>query len=168
MLSIPTTSAGVERLFNTARDVCHYRRGSLNATTIQELMLYRCATQFEVEEDGIAFRMEYLSKGEIEADHKEKDTQQLEGTVDPISDDEESNADDTQEDCFLVQAQSATQGPSKRAPRKRRKSVASEPDTEGHRDSNEEEDIPLPETQQRVSGRSRKRPRHNDDQFIVY
>jgi hypothetical protein len=120
VLSIPATGAGVERLFNTARDICHYRRGSLNATTIQELMLYRCATQFEVEEDDIAFWIEYLSKGEIEADHEEKDAQQLEGTVDPISDDEESNAEDTQEDLVLVQAQSATQGPSKRAPRKRR------------------------------------------------
>ncbi|OKO90596.1 hypothetical protein PENSUB_13313 [Penicillium subrubescens] len=34
VLSIPATGAGVERLFNTARDICHYRRGSLNATTI--------------------------------------------------------------------------------------------------------------------------------------
>jgi hypothetical protein len=168
VLSIPATSAGVERLFNTTRDICHYRRGSLNATTIQELILYRRATQFEVKEDDIAFWIEYLSKGEIEADQEEKDAQQVEGTVDRISEDEESNTEDTQEDLVLVQAQSATQGPSKGAPRKRRKSVASEPDTEGHRDSNEEEGIPLPDTQQRVSGRSRKRPRHNDDQFIVY
>jgi hypothetical protein len=168
VLSIPASGAGVERLFNTARDVCHYRRGSLNATTIQELMLYRCTTQFEVEEDGIAFRKEYLSEGEIEADHEEKDAQQLEGTVDPISDDEESDEDYAQEGLVLIQAQSATQGPSKRALGKRRKSVASERDTEGHGDSNEEEDVPLPETQQRVSGRSRKRSRHNDDQFIVY
>jgi hypothetical protein len=94
VLSIPSTGSGVERLFNTARDVCHYRRGSLNATTIQELMLYRCTTQFEVEEDGIASRKEYLSEGKIEADHEEKDAQQLEGTVDPISDDEESNEDE--------------------------------------------------------------------------
>jgi hypothetical protein len=168
VLSIPATGAGVERLFNTARDVCHYRRGSLNATTIQELMLYRCTTQFEVEEDGIALRREHLSEGEIEADHEEKDAQQLEGTIDPISDDEECNEDNTQGDLVLVQAQSATQGPSERSLGKRRKSIASEPDIEEYRDNNEEEDIPLPDTQQRVSGRSRKRPRHNDDQFIVY
>lgn len=73
VLSIPITGSGIKRLFNTARDVCHYHRGSLNATTIQELMLYRCSTQFEVEQDGIAFRIEYLSKGEIETDHEEKD-----------------------------------------------------------------------------------------------
>ncbi|KAJ5382081.1 uncharacterized protein N7496_004509, partial [Penicillium cataractarum] len=127
ILSIPTTSAGVKRLFNTTRDIYHYRRGSLNTTTIQELILYR-----------ITFRKEYLSKGEIEADHKEKDTQQLEGTVDPISNDKESDKDDTQEGLVLIQAQSAT---------KRRKSTTSKRDTKGYRDSNEEEDVPLPETQ---------------------
>ncbi|KAF9882542.1 hypothetical protein FE257_007499, partial [Aspergillus nanangensis] len=40
VLSIPATGAGVERLFNSARDICHYRRGSLNATTIQDLMMF--------------------------------------------------------------------------------------------------------------------------------
>jgi hypothetical protein len=40
VLSIPATRAGVERLFNTARDICHYRRGRLHAGTIQELMLF--------------------------------------------------------------------------------------------------------------------------------
>ena len=34
VFSIPTIGAGVERLFSSARDVCHYRRGSLNTTTI--------------------------------------------------------------------------------------------------------------------------------------
>ncbi|KAJ6038667.1 hypothetical protein N7460_007384 [Penicillium canescens] len=33
VMSILATSAGVERLFNSARDVCHYRRGSLNPET---------------------------------------------------------------------------------------------------------------------------------------
>ena len=28
-LSFPATGAGVERLFNTARDICHYRRGRI-------------------------------------------------------------------------------------------------------------------------------------------
>lgn len=34
IFSIPATGAGVERLFSSARDICHYRRGSLNTTTI--------------------------------------------------------------------------------------------------------------------------------------
>ncbi|KAJ5366095.1 hypothetical protein N7541_000036 [Penicillium brevicompactum] len=40
--------AGVERLFSTARDICHYRRGSLNETTIQNLMMLRCLSQFDI------------------------------------------------------------------------------------------------------------------------
>jgi hypothetical protein len=61
ILSIPATGAGVERLFNTARDICHCRRGSLNATTIQGILLYRCTTAFEVQKDAIAVQNEYLS-----------------------------------------------------------------------------------------------------------
>ncbi|KAJ5903877.1 hypothetical protein N7504_006260 [Penicillium tannophilum] len=34
LLSVPATGAGVERLFNSARDICHYRRGSLHKVTI--------------------------------------------------------------------------------------------------------------------------------------
>lgn len=33
ILSIPATGAGVERLFNTARDICHYRRGRMKSET---------------------------------------------------------------------------------------------------------------------------------------
>lgn len=47
IFSIPATGVGVERLFSSARDICHYRRGSLNATTIQDLMMLRCMTQFD-------------------------------------------------------------------------------------------------------------------------
>lgn len=39
LLSVPATGARVERLFNSARDICHYRRGSLNESTIQDLMM---------------------------------------------------------------------------------------------------------------------------------
>ncbi|KAJ6038847.1 hypothetical protein N7460_007564 [Penicillium canescens] len=166
ILSIPATGAGVERLFNTARDICHYRRGSLNATTIQEIMLYRCTTEFEVQKDAIAVRNEYFPEGEIETDYEEKDGQQLEDIIEPISDNEGGNEDDTQAVVALTPAELVRQGPSERSLGKRRKSVASESDTDGRMD--DEEDIPLPKTQQRVSGRSRKRPRHHDDQFILY
>ena len=47
ILSIPTTGAGVERLFNSARDVYHYRRGQLNPTTIQDIMMFRCKSRFD-------------------------------------------------------------------------------------------------------------------------
>ncbi|KAJ5318460.1 HAT dimerization [Penicillium atrosanguineum] len=49
ILSIPATGAGVERLFNSARDVCHYRRGQLNPTTIQDIMMFRCKSRFDFE-----------------------------------------------------------------------------------------------------------------------
>lgn len=48
-LAIPATGARVERLFNTARDICHYRRGSLKSQTIEELMLYLCTSRFDLE-----------------------------------------------------------------------------------------------------------------------
>jgi len=41
ILSIPASGVGVERLFNTARDVCHYRRNCLNADTIEIIMLLK-------------------------------------------------------------------------------------------------------------------------------
>ncbi|KAF3394527.1 hypothetical protein F1880_004639, partial [Penicillium rolfsii] len=39
IMSIPATRAGVERLFNSARDICYYRRGSLKPKTIRDIML---------------------------------------------------------------------------------------------------------------------------------
>lgn len=129
--------------------------------------MYRCTIEFQIEEDIIAFRKEYLSKGETEVENEEKDNQQLKDTVEPISDNKEDNSDGTQEVVLFVQAELVTQGLLERVLGKRRKSVISEPDIEGYNDDNEEE-VPLPETQQRVSRRSRKRPRHHNDQFIVY
>lgn len=38
-----------ERLFNYARDICHYRRGSLNIATIQDIMMFRCISSLEIE-----------------------------------------------------------------------------------------------------------------------
>ncbi|KAJ5954443.1 hypothetical protein N7501_008722 [Penicillium viridicatum] len=34
LLLVPITGAGIERLFNSVRDICHYRRGSLYEGTI--------------------------------------------------------------------------------------------------------------------------------------
>lgn len=60
ILSVPATGVGVERLFNSARDVCHYRRGSLKASTIRELMMFMCTTKFDIEEKELAFASEFL------------------------------------------------------------------------------------------------------------
>jgi hypothetical protein len=64
ILSIPATGAGIEKLFNSARDICHYCRGSLNASTIQELIMFMYTTKFKVEEAQLAYLQEFLSRQE--------------------------------------------------------------------------------------------------------
>lgn len=162
MLSIPATGAGVERLFNSARDICHYRRGSLNATTIQDLMMFMCASKFDLEQQQLALISEFLSEEEKEVVNEEKATQSLDD-LDPISDSEE-------EDIVVVQEQPATQGSSERAAGKRRASVISDASAEAQEatPSDDEAEIPLPENQPRVSGRVKKKARRDDDQFVEY
>jgi hypothetical protein len=70
-MSISATGAGVERLFNSARDVCHYRRGSLSPETIRDIMLYMCTTRFDTNEEQWLILQEYLSDEEIIASSKE-------------------------------------------------------------------------------------------------
>lgn len=105
-------------------------------------MMYRFTTQFEVEDENLALKKEYLTSGEIEAEREEKNPLLLQD-IDPISDDKEEDTEATQE-------QDTTQGPSHEALL-----------------SDDEATNPLPETQQRISGRNRKR-RRDDDQFIEY
>lgn len=56
---------------------------------------------------------------------------------------------------------------------KRRKSNVSELDESqrfliAQEEEEEEDHLYLPETQQRISGRMRKRPRYDNDQFVTY
>ncbi|GFF54131.1 hypothetical protein IFM58399_09749 [Aspergillus lentulus] len=164
VLSIPATGAGVERLFISARDVCHYRRGSLNSTTIQDLMLFMCTARFEVEEKQLSLMKQYLSNEEQQALDEEKDAQQLQDTLEPISDNEEEDGLEISID------QPATQQLSKRAQGERRRSMVSNGEQEGQEPflSDDEVVLPLPDTQQRISGRNRKRTRREDDQFLHY
>lgn len=163
ILSVPATGGGVERIFNISRDICHYRRGSLKPETIRELMMHRCTAKFEANNEFLALKKEYLSTEEIEMDNEEKG-QLLQDYLDLISDNEED------ENEAADQEQPATQGLSKRAAGKRRKSTASESEIEPQQAtvSDDEAANPLPDIQQRVSRRIRKRPRRDDDQFIEY
>jgi hypothetical protein len=34
--------------------ICYYRRASLNATTIQDLMIFRCISKFDLKEERIS------------------------------------------------------------------------------------------------------------------
>lgn len=135
IFSIPATGAGVERLFNLARDICHYRRGRLNASTIQDLMMFSCLTQFEIEDHQLelARALEVPEEGE-----NDQISASIEG-IDPISDTEEGD-----EEVRL----SVRVG-------KRRQSVLS--DHEGEESDN---DCGLPFMSQiRQSGRVRKAPK---------
>ncbi|KAJ6039228.1 hypothetical protein N7460_007260 [Penicillium canescens] len=104
VLSIPATGSGVERLFNTARDICHYRRGSLKPTTIQDLMMYLCTSRFDIESDQHTLIEEYLTAQEIQAVKEKRKSERLDDDMfDLIS--------DTEED-FSAKAQ-PSQGPSR-------------------------------------------------------
>ena len=134
IFSIPATGAGVERLFNSARDVCHYRRGRLNSSTIQDLMMYKCTTRFEMEDEQLAFIRAQPIHEEGESDEPSKETEGFE----LISDTEEDEVDEE----LSVQAS------------KRRKSVSSNVG-----ESDDDLVSLMPESQIRASGRVRKRPR---------
>ena len=51
VLAVPATSVGVERLFNTARDACHYRRGNLKPETVRALMMIRHFDKAKLEDE---------------------------------------------------------------------------------------------------------------------
>jgi hAT family C-terminal dimerisation region len=174
ILSIPASGAGVERLFNCARDICHYRRGQLKAETIKDLMLHLCSSKFELEQSELDMVKEYLSDGEAAMiDQARKPTPPL-TDLEPISDDEEDGSredksddsdsqydseEDEQED-MQSPTQPTTQ--SRQAQQKRRRSKTTEAIDD------EDSGLPLPEmpteesaTQARP-GRIRKKPKMPD------
>lgn len=121
ILSIPATGADVERLFNSARDICHCRRASLNATTIQELMMFMCTSGFEVEDNQLALNKEHLTINELQEARdvqKEEHDAQLGLSLEPIIGDEDDG---------IVVEEGPTSTPSERAAGNRR-SIASKPD----------------------------------------
>lgn len=91
ILSIPASGAGVERLFNCARDICHYRRGQLKPSTIRGLMLHQFATNFDLQQEELGMIKEHLSQGEAALlDQARRSLPQLE-VLEPISDNEEED-----------------------------------------------------------------------------
>ncbi|KAJ5264775.1 hypothetical protein N7505_007568 [Penicillium chrysogenum] len=94
ILSIPATGAGVERLFNTARDICHYRRGRLRSETIEELMLFLCATRFNLKEAEAKQLQQFFSLAEIESAKEENDDHTEDAELDLISDNEEEEEEE--------------------------------------------------------------------------
>ena len=49
-LTIATNGVSVERLFNSSRDICHYRRSRLHPDTIEAAMLQMCTDRFTINE----------------------------------------------------------------------------------------------------------------------
>jgi hypothetical protein len=108
-----------------------------------------CTSRFDFEEEQRAIMDEYLSHEDKQAATEEKDTQASE--FDPISDNEEGDEGDS------TQIQPTGQAQSEKSQGKRRRSIASVPE-EGNKDEEDDEMVlPLPDTQQRISGRVRKR-----------
>lgn len=50
-LTVATNGVSVERLFNSSRDICHYRRSCLHPETIEALMLQMCTDRFTIAEE---------------------------------------------------------------------------------------------------------------------
>jgi hypothetical protein len=130
----------VERLFNTARDVCHYRRGRIKSQTIEELMMFLCTSRFDIEEQEAKLLEKFFSYEEMESAKEEKDEKLDEIEIDPISDTEE-------QDTILNNEIGL--------------------DEIGEADEEGEAQIPLPRnnTQVRISGRKRK---SRDDDIFEY
>jgi hypothetical protein len=169
-MSIPATGAGVERLFNSARDVCHYRRGSLNPESIRDIMLYMCTTRFDIKEEQRLILQEYLSDHEIAASAEALDIQTH--TFEAISDDEEEDVElrpDTPAAISIIQTTPNAPPLSAVAARKRPTVTSSdEEDSDADGFVNPEENLSLsfPNTQHRVSGRIRKKSRLLDGYIV--
>jgi len=170
VLTTPATGSGVERLFNSARDICHYRRGSLKSTTIRDLMMFMCTSKFDIESEQLALVDEYLTAWEIQAAREEKDAHKTGDEFNPISDDEEDAP---------VTISLLLRPPSECVPRKRPRIDITE-DQEALNELNNENDEdknPLPDnsnlygennTRRRTSGRVPKRLRRDEDQFVYH
>ena len=162
VLTTPASGSGVERLFNSARDICHYRRGSLKPKTIRDLMMFMCTTKFDMESEQLFLIEEYLSAQETEVVREEKEIRKAEEEFNPIS--------DTEEDPLATISQ-PTEPVSQRALGKRPRTEAAMDDPGPLIESNEDDEIPLPDnshiqgesTQRRSSGRLPKRPRQDED-----
>lgn len=123
-------------------------------------MMYKFTTKFDIESEDLALQEENLSHQEIEAMQEEKDAGLLKDTLDPISDDEEDDAMGSQ-DLALTQTAPQCVGEKRQQSR-----VSNTVEAQGGMESDDEANLPLPDTQTRVSRRIRKRPRCDDDKLI--
>ena len=64
-LAVPASGVGVENLFSTARDVCHYRRNRLAPETIEAIMIQMSTDRFELKKDYECFDDDVENKKEV-------------------------------------------------------------------------------------------------------
>ncbi|KAJ6001045.1 hypothetical protein N7481_001454 [Penicillium waksmanii] len=162
ILSTPASGAGVERLFNCARDICHYRRGKLKPETIKELMLHFFSSKFDLQQSELDLIKEYTLEGEDAILNESWKPSPALNDIDPTSDDEEEGRhqaeelldepeSDLESEAYL--AQTTTQS--------KRPHQAIEP-----QDSDDgglpPPEMPTEEATQGRSGRIRKRPKMPD------
>jgi hypothetical protein len=60
VLSIAMAGVGVERIFNSGRDTCQYRRGHLHAETIKKIMLVKHADNEQLVDETLLSEVELL------------------------------------------------------------------------------------------------------------
>lgn len=165
ILAIPGSGAGVERLFNCARDICHYRRGQLKAETIRDLMLHLCSSKFDLEQCQIDIWKEYLSASEAAMMDQVRKPNPLGSDFEPISDDEEghldgdsednaSEDDDSEDEVSPVQATTQSKQAHQKQPQKRTSEALDDAD-----DGLPLPEMPTEESTQARSGRIRKKPK---------
>jgi hypothetical protein len=140
ILSIPATGAGVERLFNIARDICYYRRGRIKSETIQELMMFLCTSRFDLEEQEAKRLEAFFTREEIEAAKEEREEKTKEIDLELISDTEEYGDELDRETEVIGSPEDETIEPQ----------------------------LPEISTQLRLSRRSGKRKQRDDDIFEYY
>ncbi|CRL31200.1 HAT dimerisation [Penicillium camemberti] len=73
ILTILVTSIGIERLFNTTRDIYYYHRGRIKTETIKELMLFLYILRFNLKLHKAKELKRFFSLNKIEALREEKD-----------------------------------------------------------------------------------------------
>lgn len=97
ILAVPISGVGVERCFNMARDVCHYRRGHLSAVTIRKVMMikHRRRTHLQPEYESMEIQASQRDDGGEEDATQDADCETLEvenfETVDGIEELSEDN-----------------------------------------------------------------------------
>ncbi|KAI9034744.1 uncharacterized protein KD926_006131 [Aspergillus affinis] len=104
-LSIPATGTDVERLFNTARNVCYYRCSRLKSETIEKIMLFLYVSRFDLKDTEAKELKKYFTLNEIETSKEQSNENLKDVRVNLISDNEKEEEEE-EEDTEIVTSKS--------------------------------------------------------------